>query len=218
MRLSAARLCVVLCDACSHRTAYTHFTGTSLTMCAMCGPHTYCLNGEENFCPHRAGVPYDFHQRLMIASENPGYLELINTHECQVGQPPHYYFEGKQFDCPVHKLTTVTLAGYIDKCVCDIGFRADGVWSGDCVECAHGKFNGVTNRTSCEACPANSFHEQTRQTVVTSCLCNAGFTGGQRSVRSGGGTFKGVSGSAVRTCVADTFSNSTAATACASAP
>ena len=222
MRLSAARLFVLSCVMLAHIGRPAHaFHGDVIddVRCELCGPHTYCLNGEENFCPPQSlSVPYDFPSEIDDCICNPGYLELINTHECQVGQPPHYYFEGKQFDCPVHKLTTVTLAGYIDKCVCDIGFRADGVWSGDCVECAHGKFNGVTNRTSCEACPANSFHEQTRQTVVTSCLCNAGFTGadGGPCAECAGGTFKGVSGSAeCGTCVADTFSNGTAATACA---
>lgn len=221
MRFPAASLFVLSCVILALIARPAHaFHGDVIddVRCELCGPHTYCLNGEEFFCPSQSlSVPYDFPSEIDDCICNPGYLELAN-HECQVGQPPHYYFEGKKFDCPVHKLTTVTLAGYVDKCVCDIGFRADGVWSGDCVECAHGKFNGVTNRTSCEACPANSFHEQTRQTVVTSCLCNAGFTGadGGPCAECAGGTFKGISGSAeCGTCAADTFSNGTAATACA---
>jgi hypothetical protein len=77
--------------------------------------------------------------------------------------------------CPAnsgHALTAQTLAA---ACRCHRGFSgADG---GACAACVASQYKTSNGSDACSACPANSGHALSAQTTITSCLCDAGYTG-----------------------------------------
>ena len=76
--------------------------------CELCGPHTYCLEGEEYFCPvHSLSERGEFPSELSDCVCVPGYLQSTTDHTCADGQPPQYYHDGLAHACPGLKLTTV---------------------------------------------------------------------------------------------------------------
>lgn len=209
---------VVLLVLIARPSAAFHGDHVTDARCDLCGPHTYCLEGEEYFCPvHSLSERGEFPSELSDCVCVPGYLQSTTDHTCADGQPPQYYHDGLAHTCPGLKLTTVVRAESEADCVCDIGYFALDVWTGACQECQQGAYNPATNSTVCLNCPVNSFHELTRQTERVSCLCDPGFTGadGGPCAACEGGEFKGESGDAAcGTCAEDTFSNGTAAVEC----
>lgn len=184
--------------------------------CQVCGPLTFCEGGAEFGCPSNSlSNPTAFPSEIAHCICNPGYLREGDI--CSIGRLPHYYYEGLQQTCPIHKLTTANLSSTILDCVCENGFAAQPTWEGICVECGHGTYNPSVNSTVCASCPPDSSHTLKRQTTITSCECDPGFTGnnGEACAVCAAGKFKGESGDAdCQNCLENQYSNGTGAVLC----
>jgi len=101
---------------------------------------------------------------------------------------------------------------------CVAGTYKDTSGSAGCTSCAAGRYSASTGAsavTSCLTCPANS-NSPGLSTVVTACVCNAGYTGpnGGTCAACVAGTYKIASGSvACTSCGTGTYSSTAGATA-----
>ena len=120
-------------------------------------------------------------------------------------------------DCPQHTVAPVQ-SGDASACVCDVGYTLN---NGNCEVCVAGYVKAVTGNQACDICGAgtyeldnvcvscpNNTNSAAGSFVITSCVCNAGFTGddGTDCVSCSAGTYKPSTGSsACITCGENTY-------------
>jgi len=103
---------------------------------------------------------------------------------------------------------------------CSAGLWKDTTGSAACTQCGVGKYNTASAQKSelaCLSCPENSWALVPGSSSISSCICNAGYTGSDGNcVACGAGKWKVSTGSALCTsCLPDKYSTSLGASSSA---
>jgi hypothetical protein len=141
-------------------------------------------------------------------------LKFLFTHPqipfaCELGLSPDWYLYGQRNTCPATKGVAANGSSSVQDCVCLPGYVIEGpALGGDlsdadaalytaCSPCPAGTYSGF-NSSECTPCPGNSSHNNTKQTSISACLCNAGWAGvaANGCVECAAGNFSRKNGSA----------------------
>ena len=119
-------------------------------------------------------------------------------YSCELGLAPDWYLYGQRNTCPATKGVAANGSGSVEDCVCLPGYASQGpgVYTA-CLPCPAGTYSGF-NSSECTPCPGNSSHNNTKQTSISACLCNAGWAGvaANGCVECAAGNFSRKNGSA----------------------
>lgn len=197
---------------CLHSAVAFHPSTVDEFTCQKCNSSSFCYEGKKFQCPeHSTALHFAFDISHCICDD--GYLRTSHN-TCVPGLPPYYYKLGIQKHCSIDKHTVNALASQDTDCVCKPGFFYSGT---TCFKCSTGKYNELSDQSSCSTCPHNSHSHQLQSSNITSCLCNAGYSGahGGPCLSCEAGYYKSAVGSsACIGCALNQYSSEPASTVC----